>query len=417
MQKCKGSRDLLPQEMARFRHVEKVFRDSCLSCGYEEIRTPTLEYLHLFTSVGTLTPSMIGKVYSFLDWDGWSGQRVVLRPDATIPAARLCIENMREQQPVKIFYVENMFSFEDTGKQSRERWQCGAELLGDNSLSADAEQILIALDILKKLGISNIELRLSHAELLKSLLEGLGLSPEEQGQTLDQILDGNMEVLRKAVEDNPRFSSVVPLLFESKGKSPGFLKNVQASLGAIDPKIAPSLTDFIAITELLSAVDCQYEIDIASGKGFEYYTGIIFQLYLNGMKLGGGGRYNDLVPLLGGGIVPASGFALYMDDLIDIVASNELKESSYPKILVTSDTKGLEEWRLMIETARALRENGYIAETSQSDENSKDYAWMLRVQKGRETPNLSLKNSATGKKFDSSSITDVVNKIQEARGQ
>src|SRR5512143_2374896 len=81
-------RDLLPADMEKFRYISEAFRYSCLRWGYEEVRTPTLEYLHLFTSAGTLTPSMLERVYSFLDWDGWSGERVVLRPDATIPVAR-----------------------------------------------------------------------------------------------------------------------------------------------------------------------------------------------------------------------------------------------------------------------------------------------------------------------------------------
>ena len=92
-QRCKGARDLLPDDTHRFRYIEDTFRDSCLKWGYQEVKTPTLEYLHLFTAVGTLTPSMLNKVYSFLDWDGWSGERVVLRPDGTIPVVRLYIEN------------------------------------------------------------------------------------------------------------------------------------------------------------------------------------------------------------------------------------------------------------------------------------------------------------------------------------
>ena len=69
-QKCKGARDLLPKDMQAFRFIEDAFSKSCLRWGYREVRTPTLEYLHLFTAAGTLTPSMLGKVYSFLDWDG-----------------------------------------------------------------------------------------------------------------------------------------------------------------------------------------------------------------------------------------------------------------------------------------------------------------------------------------------------------
>jgi len=124
--RCKGTRDLLPQDMARFRQIEAEIRACCLGWGYREVRTPVLEYLHLFTSAGTLSPDMLGRVYSFLDWDGWSGERVVLRPDGTIPVARLYVENMQDMPITRLFYVENMFAFEGTGEESRERWQGGA---------------------------------------------------------------------------------------------------------------------------------------------------------------------------------------------------------------------------------------------------------------------------------------------------
>ena len=94
-EKCRGFKDLTPDDMRAFRLVEDTFRDCCIGWGYDEIRTPTIEYLYLFTSAGTLTPNMLGKVYSFLDWDGWSGERVVLKPDGTIPTARYYIDNSK----------------------------------------------------------------------------------------------------------------------------------------------------------------------------------------------------------------------------------------------------------------------------------------------------------------------------------
>ena len=109
--RCRGMRDLLPPEMARFRLVEQTFRDVCLGWGYEEVRTPTVEHLHLFTSAGTLSPQMLGRVYSFLDWDGWSGERVVLRPDSTIPVARLYVEQGQPQAIRKFFYVQSVLRF------------------------------------------------------------------------------------------------------------------------------------------------------------------------------------------------------------------------------------------------------------------------------------------------------------------
>jgi len=146
-EKCKGFSDLSPDEMRAFRFVEDTFRDCCLGWGYDDIRTPTLEYLYLFTSAGTLTPNMLGKVYSFLDWDGWSGERVVLKPDGTIPTARFYIDD-KKSGLARLFYITNVFMFEETGKKPRERWQCGAELIGMNTALSDVELLSLSLDVL-----------------------------------------------------------------------------------------------------------------------------------------------------------------------------------------------------------------------------------------------------------------------------
>ena len=120
IKRCKGMRDLSPEEMILFRQVEGICRDSFIKWGYREVRTPTIEYLHLFTSAGTLTPGRLGKVYSFLDWDGWSGERVVLRPDGTIPVARFYAESLEGQGLARLFYAANTFIFEEPAEKTRE---------------------------------------------------------------------------------------------------------------------------------------------------------------------------------------------------------------------------------------------------------------------------------------------------------
>src|SRR3990172_7112679 len=101
--RCQGMRDMLPADMERFRRIEAAFRAACLGWGYGGVRTPTIEPLPLFPSAGTLSPQMLERVYSFLDWDGWSGERVVLRPDSTIPSARLYIEYISGGGVAKLF--------------------------------------------------------------------------------------------------------------------------------------------------------------------------------------------------------------------------------------------------------------------------------------------------------------------------
>ena len=96
----------------RFRAVERAFLDTTAEHGYQEIRTPTIEPLHLFTATGALSPQLLDRVYSFLDWDGWSGERVVLRPDTTVPAARWYAERWQTpSEPARLCYVQPVYRF------------------------------------------------------------------------------------------------------------------------------------------------------------------------------------------------------------------------------------------------------------------------------------------------------------------
>jgi histidyl-tRNA synthetase len=405
IQKCKGTRDLSPEEMRRFRQIEGVFRNICLAWDYKEIKTPTIEYLHLFTSAGTLTPSTVSKVYSFLDWDGWSGERVVLRPDGTIPVARAYIDSMAAERLARLFYVTNIFIFEETGKETREKWQCGVELIGADSTSADIELISIAVETLKSLGLKNIELKLSHAGIIRALLTGFRLSPEEQSKVFDQILDGDATILNQLRDQTPELARLLTPLLDLKGVTSGFLKNLKAVFTQNLPEFRPALDNFIAITDLLTLMGQPYEIDIASGRGFEYYTGLIFQLFARKVKIGGGGRYNALIPLMGGGNVPASGFALYLDPLMKLVKPSRI---TVDKILVTVQDEQTGLMTSAFPVIKRLHEAGFVTSLNLNIKEKQTYKWQLEIRK--KAPRFILINNS-GKSKQGVGTIDAVLKL------
>jgi histidyl-tRNA synthetase len=374
-EKCRGFRDLSPEDMRAFRFVEDTFRDCCISWGYNEIRTPTVEYLYLFSSAGTLTPNMLGKVYSFLDWDGWSGERVVLKPDATIPAARYYIDNMKSGL-ARLFYVTNVFMFEETGKKSRERWQCGAELIGVNTALSDVELLSLSLDVLRQLGLSDIKIKLSHAGLIKALLDSLELSSEEKTDIFSRILEGDTAALDIVKVNKPDTVEALTLLLGLKGKSSGFLKNIKALSSKKLTGISAPLDNFTGIVEKLETLGIDYRIDLASGKGFEYYTGLIFHLLIGQNVVGGGGRYDALIPQMGGENTPAAGFALYMEQLTKLLDPELLAELAANKILIKIKPGALEVGFAMSET---LRDLGYIVSLALDKEAETEYGWILEV--------------------------------------
>ena len=375
-QRCKGARDLLPDDSYRFRYIEDTFRSSCLKWGYQEVKTPTLEYLHLFTAAGTLTPSMLNKVYSFLDWDGWSGERVVLRPDGTIPVVRLYIENSSGTK-AKYFYVTNVFAFEETGTVDRENWQCGVELLGDAKPTSDVETILLALEIMHSAGIDDVNIQLSHAGILKALLKELKLEPEKETKLFNQIRDGDWKNLIKAKVENPDINKILSLLLDLRGKTSGFLENFKA-FSDISDDFKKKLDNFIEITHLLDILNCSYQIDVTSTSGFEYYTGICFQFAAGNKKLGSGGRYDDLVPLIGGKKTPACGFALYMDPLMNLVKA-KIGQNKELGVLINGTDNTPDITMSCFQLAQSLREAGYVAELDFNG-NPTDWRWIVKVQ-------------------------------------
>jgi len=399
VEKCKGFRDIAPAEMERFRLIESVFRDTCLGWGYQEIRTPTLEYLYLFTSVGTLTPGMLRRVYSFLDWDGWSGERVVLKPDGTIPAARFYVESIKKGL-ARLFYITNVFIFEETGKKPRERWQCGAELIAENSAVADVELITLTLDVLSRLGVEDIRIKISHAGLIRALLQKLELDQQEQNRIFDQILEGDLKVLAGLKADKPELVEALSLLLKLKGKSSGFLKNIKAVSSRKLPEFTASLDNFIGVVEQLEKLGCEYRIDLASGKGFEYYTGIIFHIYSGQEIIGGGGRYDDLIPQMGGKETPAAGFAIYMDSLLKLVKPAEAAEK---RILISIAPQAMKEG---FDMAAALRQAGLVVELALGEQPETECNWTLEVK--AESPFFSLTDKINNRQSELDSAAGVL---------
>ncbi len=403
VEKCKGTRDMSPREMKTFRTIESVFRECCLNWGYDEVRTPTIEYLYLFTAAGTLTPGKLSKVYSFLDWDGWGGERVVLRPDGTIPIARYFIETIKGKGPTRLFYVNNVFSFEETGIETREKWQCGAELIGAGSTTNDVELVVLAIEILKKLGLKNIELRLSHAGLIRAILGKFEIDPEEQHRLIDRIMDGDIRTL---TESHPEFARVIAPMLEVRGKSSNFLKNIAVMLGRDFSEFHEPLQDFITLTSNLDTLGVNYEIDIASGRGFEYYTGLIFQLRSDNEMVAGGGRYDALIPLLGGSDTPASGFALYVNKLMDILETQPFPETTSTRIIIKPQP-GSDSLKAAFTALDALHNAGFIAELYSPERTVEQYGTKWVLETNETGWRFSLHDLVSGSNYDAATAEEI----------
>lgn len=348
--RSRGMRDLLPAAMARFRRIEAAFRDVALGWGYEEVRTPTIEQLYLFTQAGTLSPQMLDRVYSFLDYDGWTGERVVLRPDSTIPTVRLFNEQMAAKDLARLFYVQNVLRF-DPGDGNREDWQCGVELLGDTYPRGDVELVLMARETLARLGLQ-ARLKLSHPGIIRCLLDKAGLPGGEQLALYSRVLEGDLAALDD-VEARLAGSASIRALLANDGAGPAYLQNLEAALAPAAPEIVAPLHDLAAVSSMLEGMRIEHQISPLLVRNFEYYTGTVFHVFCADTKVGGGGRYDNLAALVGGRDVPASGFAIEMDAVAPLLAEAEPGAAS---VIIRCESRDAPDVGRAFALALALRE-------------------------------------------------------------
>jgi histidyl-tRNA synthetase len=390
--RCPGMHDLGPGEMERFRWIEDAFRETCGLWGFSEIRTPIIEHLHLFTSAGTLSPQMLGRVYSFLDWDGWSGERVVLRPDATIPAARLYWEQFRDQI-AKFYYVENLFRF-DPSDERREIWQCGAELIGDSWPLGDIETISIVRAILARLGFPAPTLRLSHTGIIRSILSAAGYGFEQQLALYDKLIEGDLTVFDDVEARLPQTSASLAMLRDLTGGHVDGLENLRSAFALTLPEIVPPIEELRTIASMLEAAGWPYVLDLTIVRGFEYYTGPVFHVFIDGQNVAGGGRYDGLVASHDGRFVPACGFAISVEPLLSLIRDSA---ATRPVALVDVVAAGSspEELSDAIAIADGLHAAGIAAELIGSGQGA-PAGWRLSIAHTAEAMQFRLRNASSG---------------------
>jgi len=329
-----------------------------------------------------------------------------LRPDGTIPVARLYIDSMQDKDLAKLCYITNIFMFEETGKEAREKWQCGAELIGGGSPLADAELMILALEVLSRLGVDNVEIRLSHAGVIRALLAKLELSPDEQNRVFDRILDGDIKVLSRLEAKKGKLGRALPMMLDLRGKSSGFLRNLNALFAQDLPGLEPHLDNFADIVDSLEALGVRYQIDLTSGRGFEYYTGVMFQVFAGKEKIGGGGRYDALIPLMGGRDIPASGFALYLDRLMAMMKPETAASPRVQRILVRVDYGEQSVIKDGFGIANRLRQAGCVAELDLGGAKAAEMDWTLEVKGGK--PRFVLTDQVKSKKYEAQTDGEVL---------
>ncbi len=338
MDMYKNKNDLLSGDIVKFRKLERIFLERCRQFGYREIKTSTIEPLHIFTTAEALSPESLKRIYSFIDWGGWSGERVVLRPDSTVSTARYYLGHLNDEPLAKVCYVENHFFLDDTGQGVSERWQFGLETIGDDSSLSDVETVFIAFDTLHAAKLPKTFIHLSYPRIVKECIKHTFPEESDKQRALELIKTNRYEELQSLKTGENGLDTLLTLL-HFKGKGASFLKNIKSSFSESDG-IQQYLNRFIEVCLVLDRLNCSYEINFSLSKNFDYYTGIQFEILSRPQKryardvLCSGGRYNNLIGSLGKGDkeTPSVGFAFYIKN---IVALLHLSHDSLRHIAIT----------------------------------------------------------------------------------
>ncbi|MFA4902033.1 MAG: histidine--tRNA ligase [Desulfobaccales bacterium] len=307
----RGMRDILPPDTVRWQWVESVAREVFDLYGYREIRLPLLERTELFSrSIGEETDIVAKEMYTFPDRKGDS---LTLRPEATASVLRAVLENRLEKDAgvKKLYTMGPMFRYERPQKgRFRQFYQINCEAYGVDAPELDVEVILLLLHILKRLLLGEMRL----------LINSLGC-PECQVKFKAAL--GLFLINREGLCDDclrRRTTNPLRVLDCKSVHCQEILHNAPVIKDYLCPDCA---AHFARVQELLDRFNVAYEVQPRLVRGLDYYTRTAFEVVALGLgaqdAVAGGGRYNGLAKELGGPDLPAIGFAIGQDRLLEVL--------------------------------------------------------------------------------------------------
>lgn len=319
IQVVRGMRDLLPADQHYWRRVNILSDEIASSYGFERIDTPIVEETSLFVrGVGRSTDIVEKELYS---WETPGGENVSLRPEGTASAVRAYVQHgmLNMPQPVKLWYSGPMFRYDrPQAGRFRQFSQLGFEVIGDADPVIDAQLIIIGWNFLKSLGVDAIV-----------RVNSLG-TPESRANYKNALVAYFRSKKTKLSEDDKRRLLKNPLrLLDSK--DPAIQEMKAEAPQIVDWLDEDSKAHFMRVLEYLDEVGVPYQLDPYLVRGLDYYTKTVFEWYANGddqelaqSALGGGGRYDGLVEMLGGRpATPAAGFSFGLDRVVSRIKDTQ----------------------------------------------------------------------------------------------
>lgn len=348
----KGTKDILPSESHKWQKVRDIITTLAKRYNLKQIDTPAFEHTELFTrGVGNSSDIVNKEMYTFLDKGGRS---ITLRAEGTAPVVRSFVENAMWNQPLplKLFYLNANFRYErPQAGRLRQHHQFGLELFGSSSYTADAEVIFIMNDFYKALDISPT-----------FSLNTIGCTSDRANfiTALKQNIQPNLEDY--CADCKRRFEQNPLRILDCKNQKCN-------KMTATAPKLSEFLCEectssFKGLLDLLQAQNINYKVSDNLVRGFDYYTGLVLEVEVEGVDyaMGGGGRFDNLVEELDGKPTPVVGFGIGIERLLLYLeqAQKNVFNTNDPTIYVANATK---DTTYITNLIQELRQNNISAET------------------------------------------------------
>lgn len=334
-----GVEDCLPAECYIKKKIEAELRNRFILTGYDEIETPAYEYLDVFQSgVGAYMQE------SMIKFVGPSGRILVLRPDLTVPIARVAATKLTDGEVKRLFYIQNSYaSAEPAIGKAGEFTQAGIELIGDADFSADAEVIALAIWSLQTAGLHDFTIDIGQVEFFKSLVSELNLDEARLDKLRHAVDSKDMQAIEKIAERcgiTGRRKEQIMALPNLFGGSEVFEKALAISE---DSGCREAVENLKNVYTLLAEYGLSQSISIDFGMlhDIAYYSGIIFRGLTPGIGFPviSGGRYDELLAKFGEA-QPATGFALGIKRVMIAMERQGLLSGYYQTDAVVSYNRG-----------------------------------------------------------------------------
>lgn len=370
----KGVKQLDIKDSFLIDQIERSIEKNLKLWGYEKLILPLLEYYH--THSLSLDSSLLKN--SFRIVDRFEGETLLLRPDFTAQIARFVASQKDKDFPIRLYYCGDVFRYTiPKGENVYERRQIGAELIGVNEIEADAEIIGVAVSSLKRVGIEDFQIDINNVKLHYGIKSVLNLSEDEFSEFMGYIKNREIFNIKKFVlkmNVDKEIKEFIISLPKLKGDIE-LLVDLANRVKGIEPLENP-IKELIGIYGILKEYELSDYVffDLGEPREFEYYTGIVFEIFSKSHNrvLGFGGRYNNLLSKYDGNY-PGAGFALDIFHILDIVKESYIPDNKDYYIIDTTDDK-----KTAHQIASMLRSKGFSVARDiikRNPERSKDIAF------------------------------------------